>query len=123
MKHYRVVVFGSREFDDYDFLKETLVQQFKYKHLEPSDVTIVEGGARGADALAEFFAKEHSGVAHKQFPADWDKHGKSAGHIRNSEMAKYCDFGIAFWDGKSKGTRSMVEKLERMDKEVIVVHV
>ena len=122
MKHYKVVVFGSREFDDYDYLKETLVQQFKYKHLEPSDVTIVEGGAKGADALAEFFAKEHS-VTHKKFPADWDKHGKSAGHIRNSEMAKYCDFGIAFWDGESKGTRSMIEKLERLDKEVLIVYV
>lgn len=122
MKHYKVVVFGSRDFDDYELLCDKLVVYFQGADLTIGEVEIVEGGARGADNLAMRFAEEYN-LKHTQFPADWDKHGKSAGYIRNSEMAKYCDFGIAFWDGKSKGTKSMIEKLERLNKEVIVIHV
>lgn len=45
----------------------------------------------------------------KLYPADWKKYGSSAGYIRNDEMAKYADCLIAFWDGKSKGTKHMID--------------
>lgn len=122
MKYQKVVVFGSREFDDYKHLAKTLVQHFKHKQLEPIDIKIVEGGARGTDALAKRFAK-NNGVDYTTFPADWYKHGRSAGHIRNAEMAGYCDWGIGFWDGKSKGTEGMIKQMKRLDKEVIVINV
>ena len=44
-----------------------------------------------------------------EFPADWDKHGKSAGYKRNLEMAENADALIAFWDGESRGTKHMID--------------
>lgn len=76
---------------------------------------------RGADTLGERFAKEN-GYPIKYFPADWNKYGKAAGVIRNEEMAKYAaeyededDEGIlvAFWDGKSRGTKNMIDNAEK----------
>lgn len=69
---------------------------------------VVSGTAKGADKLGEEWAMEH-GVPIKQFPADWDKHGKSAGYKRNVIMANYADCLIAIWDGKSKGTEHMIK--------------
>jgi hypothetical protein len=64
--------------------------------------------AKGADALGEQWA-----IANwcpiKEFPADWDAHGKAAGYIRNEAMAKVADVLVAFWDGKSRGTTSMIK--------------
>ena len=43
------------------------------------------------------------------FPADWDKYGKAAGFIRNEQMAQNADALVVFWDGKSRGTKNMIE--------------
>lgn len=101
----KVVIAGSRAFYDYTKLKKVcdhLLQNFKKEDLE-----IVSGGARGADKLGETYAKER-GISLSVFPADWDKYGKRAGFIRNEQMAKYGDILIAFWDGKSSGTKNMI---------------
>ena len=71
-------------------------------------IRIVSGGARGADTLAERYAKEND-YDIKVMKADWDRHGKSAGYKRNVEMheeikkAEKCAV-VCFWDGESKGT-------------------
>lgn len=100
----KVIIAGGRTFNDYNLLckvcDKTLI-------LQP-DIEIVSGTANGADKLGEMYAKE-KGYLIKQFHADWDKHGKSAGYKRNEEMAKYGDALIAFWDGKSKGTKHMID--------------
>lgn len=100
----KVLVVGSRSFNDYDKVSEVLDRVIDNN----TDVEIISGGARGADSLAERYAKEHN-LALKVFPAYWDKYGKSAGYKRNVEMHKYISefedrICIAFWDGKSKGT-------------------
>ena len=69
---------------------------------------IISGGARGADTLGEYWATQH-GVPIERFPADWEKHGKSAGFIRNREMAHHAEALIALWDGRSRGTRNMID--------------
>lgn len=81
---------------------------------------IVSGGARGADKVGEYIAYERNILVTK-FPADWDTHGKSAGYIRNSEMADYADALLAFWDGKSKGTKHMIDLATKSGLEVHVV--
>jgi len=73
-----------------------------------TSIEIVSGGAKGADQLGEQYAKENN-YNLRIFPADWDKYGKKAGYIRNEEMAKYADACVCFWDGKSKGTKMMIE--------------
>lgn len=80
---------------------------------------VVSGGAKGADALGEVWANANKTPV-KKFPADWDKHGKAAGPIRNKQMAEYADALIAVWDGKSKGTKNMIETMRETGKPVFV---
>ena len=81
------------------------------------EITIVEGGARGTDALAKRYALER-GFILKEFPADWDKYGKAAGSIRNSEMMEFVKgmehrAAVFFWDGRSKGTGDCLKKVKK----------
>lgn len=69
---------------------------------------VVCGGADGADRLGKDFA-EANGIPIRMFTADWDKYGKKAGVLRNVQMANHADALIAIWDGKSKGTKHMIE--------------
>jgi hypothetical protein len=78
------------------------------EHFEIGIIEVVSGAARGADIAGERWAEERD-IPVKQFKADWDKHGKAAGPIRNAQMADYADCLVAVWDGQSKGTRSMIE--------------
>lgn len=79
---------------------------------------IVTGGAKGVDELGKRFA-EKFGIAHKEFPADWDTHGKRAGYLRNVEMAENADALVLVWDGQSKGSRMMKEIAEG---QALLVH-
>lgn len=115
----KVVVAGSRGFEDYELLKNTLDQElFEY---DPSEIQIVSGGADGADTLGERYQKEH-GCSLKQFIPDWDRFGDSAGHRRNADMAVYGDWVFCFWDGQSKGTRGMIELARRAGKRLVVIN-
>ncbi len=94
-------VVGSRSFTDYDKLCNVL-DRFE---LSCAD-TIVSGGCcRGADALAERYAKERR-IALEVYDALWDEYGRGAGIIRNRLIVKNSDFVVLFWDGSSKGTAS-----------------
>lgn len=110
---YRIIIAGGRNFNDYDFL-EKVITKFIFENDTDKDFEIVSGTANGADKLGEQFAKIH-GYPIKRFPANWDKYGKSAGYIRNEQMAKYSNALIAFWDGKSKGTKHMIDLAEEND--------
>lgn len=103
---YKVIIAGGREFDNYEQLKEACDYYLQNKTKE--GIEIVSGGATGADALGERYAEER-GYPITKFPADWGKHGRAAGPIRNKEMANYANALVAFWDGQSKGTKSMIE--------------
>lgn len=106
----KIIVAGSREFNNSNLLKNELHKFIK--ELEANKVEIVSGTAKGADKLGEQYAA-HFNQDVKRFPANWDKYGRSAGYIRNSEMAKYADACIVFWDGKSKGTKHMIDLAEK----------
>lgn len=116
----RIIVAGSRTFNDYDLLESTLSDYLK----ENNNVTIISGAAKGADQLGERFARKYR-YNLKCFPAQWDTYGKSAGPIRNRKMAEYASEGhgilFAFWDGNSRGTKSMIELAKKYGLEVYVV--
>ncbi len=76
----------------------------------------------GADALGERWAKEND-IPVKVFPANWDKHGKAAGPIRNKQMAAYGEMLIAFWDGKSSGTGNMISLAEPYNLKYTVIDI
>jgi hypothetical protein len=80
---------------------------------------VVSGGARGIDWLGELWAKL-SAKPCTVFPADWETHGKRAGVIRNKQMADYADALIAIWDGKSPGTKNMIEEAKKLGLKVYI---
>lgn len=111
----KIAVVGSRNFNNYQLLKNTLD---KYK--EKCEL-IISGGAKGADKLAERYAKEN-GFEIKIFKPDWKRYGKGAGLIRNKQIVENADLIIAFWDGKSKGTAFTVNYAQKSGKEVEVIN-
>jgi hypothetical protein len=113
---FKVIIAGGRDFNDYDLLCSKCNVILKNK----KNVEIVSGAARGADELGEQYASEKA-YDIKQFPADWDKYGKSAGYKRNKQMAEYADALIAFWDGKSRGTKHMIDLAKEKNLLVRVV--
>ena len=108
----RCIIAGGRDFTDEDLLEKEL------NLLRERITEVVSGGASGADALGEAWAYEHY-IPCKVFPADWDKHGRSAGPTRNVEMAEYADMCVVFWDGKSKGSKHMIHTA--LDKQLLTV--
>lgn len=80
---------------------------YAYVDTLAKDIEVVSGGAPGVDSFAagSAFVRDH---VVKVFHADWDKHGKAAGPIRNAEIVKYCDELVAFWDGMSRGTANVI---------------
>lgn len=102
---FRVIVAGGRDFNNYAGLAASL--DYLLKNIN-DEIQIVCGMARGADRLGEQYAKER-GYKVIYMPADWDIDGRSAGFKRNIKMAEYADALVAFWDGKSSGTRHMIE--------------
>lgn len=91
----KLAVVGGRGFDDWDKLEDTL----NYMIPRLGVKTIVSGGAKGADSLAERYAKENK-IPFVVFRAEWDKYGNSAGFRRNEYIVQYSDFLIAFKGGK-----------------------
>lgn len=69
---------------------------------------VVSGTAKGADKFGEMWAEENHIKVH-HFPAEWDKHGRRAGPLRNKVMAENAEGLIAVWDGQSRGTLSMID--------------
>ncbi len=104
----KLIVAGGRDFQDYSLLKARLDHLLSNAIARGDQIEIVSGRARGADSLGERYAKEN-GYPVKEFPADWDLHGRSAGFKRNAEMADYGTHLAAFWDGSSRGTKSMID--------------
>lgn len=102
---YKVIVAGSRTFNDYLLLEEKLDKILANKL---PDVEIVSGTAYGADKQGELYANKNK-LPIKRFPADWNTYGKKAGYLRNLEMAKYADACVVFWDGTSRGTKLMID--------------
>lgn len=116
----RVIIAGTRTFTDYR--RMLLVLSKALGHTPRDQLEIISGGARGTDALAKEFAKRNH-LAYTEFPANWDMLKKKAGPIRNKQMAEYASqlpdsMLIAFWDGKSPGTKNMIEEAKKAHLQI-----
>lgn len=117
---YNIIIAGSRAFTDYKVVKTSL-KNFLISKQTSDKPTIICGMARGADMLGYRLAKEFQ-LPLKEFPADWSM-GKQAGYIRNEQMAKYAQQHgngvlLAFWDGRSKGTKWMIKLAKKCNLEI-----
>lgn len=124
----KVIIAGSRGINDIGYIAEA-VQASGF------DITeVVSGTAAGVDKLGEQYAANES-IPVKEFPADWKniavpgavvksnqygKYNAVAGHQRNTKMGDYADALIAVWDGKSRGTLSMIKYMRSLGKQVFV---
>lgn len=114
---FRLIIAGSRDFMDYDYLKEA------YFNLCVEVTEIVSGGARGVDALGERLSLEVLGKPAIVFPADWDKHGKAGGPIRNQQMADYAHGLLAINLNQSPGTTDMIIRAKQKKLKTSVIKV
>jgi hypothetical protein len=114
---YYVIVAGGRDFNNYPMLEEKLNKLFS----EKLHVVIVSGMAKGADSLGELYARKHNLIV-SYFPALWQEYGNQAGFRRNEEMAKIADACVCFWDGKSTGTKHMIDTAKEMKLALRVIN-
>lgn len=131
---FRVIVAGGRNFRNHELLVARLNHLLKDKNKE--DIQIVSGTADGADVHGEWYAKE-MGYKLVQYPAAWDdlttpgaviktrrdgkQYNAKAGLDRNLLMAQNADALVAFWDGKSPGTKNMIDTAKNLKLLVRVV--
>ncbi|MBD5113575.1 MAG: DUF2493 domain-containing protein [Ruminococcaceae bacterium] len=88
----------------------------------PEGITeIVSGGARGVDSSAREYALSH-GLKLTEFLPEYDKYGRSAPLKRNITIIEYADLVLAFWDGKSHGTKFVIDNCKKMGVPVQIFH-
>jgi predicted Rossmann fold nucleotide-binding protein DprA/Smf involved in DNA uptake len=106
----KIAIVGSRNIEDInidnyvDFLPEC----------------VISGGARGVDSIAEKWAKG-KGVETVIFRPDYAQFGRSAPLKRNHTIVEAADMVIAFWDGKSRGTKYTIDLAKKMKKNIKIV--
>lgn len=126
----KLAIIGSRSFNDYELLKQSLS---KYENIE----LIISGGAQGADSLGAKYANENN-IPLEVFTPKWNdlsaqpciikynKYGKPynalAGFSRNTDIIQSATHVIAFWDGKSNGTKDSISKAEELNKTIEVIN-
>lgn len=111
----KVIIAGSRDIED----KELVIKEFCKLPVEATE--IVSGGAKGVDAIGEWIG-ETIVVPVVRFEADWKKHGRAAGPIRNQQMAEYADAAIVIHNG-SRGSLNMIETMKKLNKPVYEVKI
>jgi hypothetical protein len=105
----KVVIAGSRSIESYE---EVLLAISSSPFLITE---IVSGHALGVDHLGERYALDNN-LALALYPANWEEYGRKAGMIRNAKMADYADAAIVVWDGKSKGSKNMIDNMKKRQK-------
>lgn len=124
MDTFSIIIAGSRDLyvDDVRISRELDELLNTHGRPLPSQLEIVSGGAKGIDASGERYSRKVLGQEPKVFPADWDKFGKGAGHIRNEEMARYAARALLFFKGRpSPGTSNMLAWMACLKKPYRVV--
>lgn len=112
----KVIITGSRGITNkYTVVEGLLAAGYTAQHISE----IISGTARGVGQLGEQIGNDYN-IPIKRFPADWETYGKSVGYRGSVEMAKYADALVAIWDGVSKGTRYMINLMEKENKPVYI---
>ncbi len=116
----KIAIIGSRNFNDYELFKEIVNKIIS--EITDSEITIVSGGAKGTDTLAERYAKENN-YNLLIFKPNWKLYGKGAGIIRNKEIVKNSDIIIAFKSVNSKGTNNTIQIALKNGKKVYIYEI
>lgn len=106
----KLLIVGSRSIENFDLAP----------YITPDVDTIVSGGAKGIDTLAERFADTHN-LSKIIIKPQYELYGKAAPIIRNQEMVKIADKILVIWDGISRGTAFTVNYAKKMNKDMNVI--
>lgn len=115
----KTIIAGMRDFCNYPTLLDAV------KDCPWRISSVISGGATGVDSLGERYANEF-GLPLRVFPVtreQWNEFGKKAGPMRNRQMAENAEALLAIWDGKSKGTKNMIETAQAKGLPVCVCHI
>ena len=109
----KILVCGGRDYRDTKFICEILDS---YLNDYPHSLSIIEGGAPGADLVAQLWAERHH-VPCVTIPADWKRYGLSAGPVRNQRMIDMKpDVVLAFPSGMlPDGTYDTINRATHAD--------
>lgn len=110
----RIAIVGSRDFPNLARVSDYV------EGLDPS-CTVVSGGARGVDRQAVAAARAR-GMSVNEFPADWNRHGKAAGYMRNRLIVANADRVVAFQRDGSRGTQHTIDLAREAGLDVEIYH-
>lgn len=112
----KFAVIGGRDFDDYELLKSFL-DSIKM----PIDLIVSGGCLNSPDILGEKYADDNC-IEKLIFKPEWDKYGRSVAFVRNKLIIDNADIVIAFWDGKSKGTKHSLDYAKKKNKHIKIIN-
>ena len=113
----KIAIIGSRETGNSNF-----EQELKNRGLVFGSDTIISGGARGIDTLAAMYARKH-GMKLLEFRPDYATFGRGATFVRNRLIVDMADVVVAFWNGKSRGTKYTIEYAKKKYVPVILIRI
>lgn len=106
----KLLIAGSREIEDFDISK----------YVSCDVDTILSGGAKGIDTLAEKYADKHR-LSKIILKPKYELYGRAAPLKRNEELVKMADKVLVVWDGKSRGTKYTIDYAKKMNKDLEIV--
>ncbi len=118
-KPVQLIIAGGRDFNNQALVVERL-QALEELGLFTNGVELICGMARGADNMGRLVF-EQAGLPIHAYHPDWSGLGNRAGFVRNAQMGDAADMALIFWDGQSKGTKHMIDYMEKLNKPVYLV--
>lgn len=105
----KLMITGSRSLSKNEEATRDVNETLDALLAKHADIQLLSGGARGIDKMAEAWAKERKVPVVLYLP-DYKRFKRGAPLVRNQEMVDTCDGVVAFWDGKSKGTKFVLDR-------------
>ena len=129
-KEFKLAVIGSRDILNKEFIYSELDKLLELTKID----LIVSGGAPGPDKIGVEWAKERN-IPYKEYFANWKDmsepcvvkynafgaYNALAGFKRNEDIINNCDSVVAFWDGKSKGTKNSLDLARKQNKPIKII--
>ena len=114
----KLAIVGCRDYNNKKFIFDSIKKEYNINEI----TCIISGGCSGVDNIAEEFARENN-IKTIIYKPNWKLYGRAAGPIRNKLIIEDCDQVLAFWDNKSKGTKSSIDIANSLEKKIIIKYI